>query len=198
MDGDRANKFHSYLVAAEKAKNSNGDGKNKKFRIKDDIFFKDDRFNFIDFIYGIYKYCSNSKIRPIGYIKILDNRDNLFEKSKNNFYKNFEVNNIMKKNIEIDLIKFLLMSSDQLNLYRLVKKPLISLKHTDLSAFDKAYDEFSEDRLYSKDELRNLEATKKEDIKNSFLNIHDKKQSNVVNRKLLRMVEERVSLFLEG
>ncbi len=196
VDSDKMNKFNSYLVAAEKAQSVNG-GAKKSAKIKDDVFFKDDVFNFVDFVYGIYKYCSNSKITPIGYIKILDNREHLYEKSKNNFYKNFEVNNIIKKNIEIDLIKFLLMSSDQLNLYRLVKKPIISLTQTDLSAFDKAYDEFSEDRLYSKNELRNLEATKKEDIKNSFLNIHEKKQSNVINRKLLRMVEERVSLFLE-
>lgn len=196
MDADRANKFNSYLVAAEKAKIVNG-GQKKKAKKKDDVFFKDDIFNFIDFVYGVYKYCSRSKIQPIGYIKDLDNRNQLFEKSKNNFYKNFEVNNIIKKNIEIDLIKFLLMSSDQLNLYRLVKKPLISFKNTDLSAFDKAYDEFSQDRLYSKDELRNMDAFKKEDIKKSFLNIHEKRQSNVVNRKLLRMVEERISLFLD-
>lgn len=196
MDAERANKFNSYLVAAEKAKHVNG-GPKKKAKKKDDVFFKDNIFNFIDFVYDTYKYCSRSKIQPIGYIKVLENRNLLYEKSKNNFYKNFEINNIIKKNIEIDLIKFLLMSSDQLNLYRLVKKPLISFKNTDLSAFDKAYDEFSQDRLYSKDELRNLEASKKEEIKKSFLNIHEKKQSNVVNRKLLRMVEDRISLFLD-
>ena len=196
MDADRANKFNSFIVAAEKAKNANG-GQKKTTKKKDDVFFKDDVFNFVDFVYDIYKYCSRSKIQPIGYIKELDNRNELFEKSKNNFYKNFEVSNIMKKNIEIDIIKFLLMSSDQLNLYRLVKKPLISFKNSDLSAFDKAYDEFSQDRLYSKDELRSLDASKKEEIKMSFLNIHEKKQSNIVNRKLLRMVEDRISLFLE-
>jgi hypothetical protein len=190
---EKENKMNSYFIAVEKARISNSENRNKKnVKVSDDVFFLSNVFNFGDFVYKIYKFFF--KIKPFGN---LENRNLLFEKSKNNFYRTFEVNNIIKKNIEIDLIKYLLMSTDQLNLYRLVQKPLITLKKTNLTDFNKAYDDFSEDRLYTKDELKNMLPSQKEDIKKSFLNIYEKKQSNVLNRKLLRMVEDRISLFLE-
>ena len=67
-----------------------------------------------------------------------------------------------------------------------------------MTPFDKAYDEFNEDKLFSKAELTTLPNQKKENFKKSFTNIYDKKQSNVINRKLLSMIEERLTIMLEN
>ena len=192
MSEDVRNKMNSYMIASDKAKKIN-DSKKNKFKFQDEVFFKDDIFNYIDFGYGFYRKCFN--LKSFGQ---LDNRYDLFLKSKKNFDKNFEVNYIIKKNIEIDLIKYLLLSTDQLNLYKLVKKPLISLLENNMTPFDKAYDEFNEDKLFSKAELKSLPNQKKENFKKSFTYIYDKKQSNVINRKLLSMIEERLTIMLEN
>lgn len=191
FDEDIANKLNSYMIEVDKNNQSKKSLRKTNIQ-KDDVFFKDNIFNFLDFIYEIYK--SFPKVKPIA---PLENRNDLFKKSKNNFDRNFEINNIIKKNIEIDLIKYLLMSSDQLNLYRLVKKPLISLENGSLSPFNKAYDEFSQDKLYTKDDLKSLSKLQKESIKKSFSNIYQKKQTNIVNRKLLRIVEDRIPILLD-
>lgn len=156
------------------------------------MFFKGNMFNLVDFLYLYYK-----KFVKIETFVHLSKRSKLYEKSKIIFDKNFEVNNIIKKNIEIELIKYLLFSSDQLNLYKLVKKPLISLMNINLSDFEKVCEEFNEDKLYSTAELKSLVRNKKQDINNSFVRIYEKKQSNIINKKLLKMVEERIESMLD-
>jgi len=103
---------------------------------------------------------------------------------------------MIKKNIEIDLIKFLIMNSDQINLYNLIKKPLITLNNKKKNDFDRIYEECSKKKLYSAIELKNMKYEEKLLFKKSYQNILEK-QNISINRKLKKMIDERLSIMFE-
>jgi hypothetical protein len=185
------NKMNSYVVNVQKKYEKK---EKKQIKIKDDVFLKSNSFHICDLIYSyikkIIKYNNENGFK-------IDNKFKLFEKSKEIFQLNFDVDNMIKKNIEIDLIKYLLLNNDQIKMYSLVKKPLISLNNIDLNDFDLIYDESSRQKLYTAKELKEMDDDNKFIFQKSYENILEK-QSTSINKKLLKLVNERLSIMFEN
>jgi hypothetical protein len=189
------NKMTHYVVNSQKKIDRREKIMIKKI-IKDDVFFRSKSFHILDLLYSCIKKIPKFKFETENNFKI-DNKFKLFEKSKEIFQLNFDVNNMIKKNIEINLIIYLLMNNDQIKMYSLVKKPIISLNNHDLNDFDLIYDELSRQKLYTAKELKKMEDVQKSIYQKSYENILEK-QSTPINKKLLKLVNERLFIMFEN
>lgn len=98
-----------------------------------------------------------------------------------------DISYIMKKLVEIDILKLLLLNEDQINLFECIPKPTISIN--DDSSIDKKKDKDSLYLKFSRKFQRNL-SQKEQEAALSFQMMMSKSNKNEIDQKLIKMINK--------
>lgn len=163
---------------------------------KEDVFFKSDSFNFVDFIMEFFE----SKILCRDVFK--NRRVNLFDLGRKEMSQIIAINNLVRKFYEIDLMKYFILNKDQINLFRLVTLPQIgSLDNYTNNDFEKVIEnyrniEIKKDSEWKDAFIHSSDENLKNDIFKSYIAIIEKNKKTIIDNKLLKCIEKNVEEFI--
>ena len=94
------------------------------------------------------------------------------------------INTYIKKLQEIETLKFLILSKEQLNLFNFLNKPLICVNSFNSEIYEDYLLEINRKIIINKDEV--------DLIHQSYNNIVNKNEKNTIEEKLLQLVETEI------
>jgi hypothetical protein len=110
---------------------------------------------------------------------------------------------VVKKSMEIDLLKYLVLNRDQIALYNLIKKPVMSLHErpeetTASYRFADVFTLYSECSPLSIEEIKNMSIEQKDDLKSTITRVESKKNKlSVIDKKVLHCLGNSNELLKE-
>jgi hypothetical protein len=111
------------------------------------------------------------------------------------FYTDFV--NVSRKLFEIEIIKYLILDSNMIELFKLINRPTISFQtlekqKTDISGFHVAFDKVVQANLKSRDEIYNISEKDRRDLYHLYTEMAMKTNKTEIEEKFLRSIEENV------
>jgi len=122
----------------------------------------------------------------------LTNREKLFLKGENQVFEELDILKIMKKLQDIDKLKRILLSDEQLYFFELLSKPMIIIE----DPLESPDDEFRDRRF--KFSIKHNQTPEKERLKEFYDIIQRKSMNSDLDRRILKLLDEDVMCFLKN
>ena len=136
----------------------------------------------------------------LGFLKLLfknrkwglSNREKLFLQAENQVYEELDILKTMKKLQDIDKLKRILLSDEQLYFFELLSKPMIIIE----DPLKKPEDEFRDRRF--KFSITHNQTPEKERLKEFYDVIKKKSMNSELDRRILKLLDEDVMCFIKN
>ncbi|KAL4426480.1 hypothetical protein ABPG74_004486 [Tetrahymena malaccensis] len=140
------------------------------------------KFNFLKYLWNLWRCWSCCKTTE----------SNLINYASNKIFDHLDLLNIIKKLIEVDKLKQLLLNEDQIKLFEYLPKPVLIID-------DYNQKEEIESKFVQKN-LKEIQSPQQEidrkqsfdSVKKSYFNIIRKKARSIIDRKILKMLDPNV------
>lgn len=156
--------------------------KNKKLKIEN---IANHFFTRTDVVFQLFCCFMPNKFRK--------NKEKLFFKAQDHVDNYLDFIRLIKKLFEVDILKYFILNKDQLTVFDMIKRPLISFD--DISPFSNKLFNFSNTNIKSEHELLNMSLEDKKNLYKSYERINKKKTRSVIDRKLLKSLEDNLDLI---
>jgi hypothetical protein len=123
-------------------------------------------------------------IFSFGHIKLNNNKEMVFLNAHKIFDKNLDVINFMNKMQEIEILKYIILDGNLLDIMNFISKPSVSMAN-DIS--DKIQDDEYKKFFYPKEKVNSIDVEHIDNLKNSFEILIDKKTPSTIETRMLNL-----------
>ena len=139
-------------------------------------------------------FCNFLKILMKNRSLNLKNRDKLFMKAEEQVMGELDILQILKKLQEIEKLKRILLSDEQLYLFNLLSKPMILLDNQEKRG-NQYVDAGADDKLY-KFSLKEKKSLQKETLSQLYDKMQKKPEKSEIDKRIMKLLDEDVMNFL--
>ena len=127
--------------------------------------------------------------------KKLNKKERLFEKSENQIADELDILNILKKLHDIEKLKRILLSEEQLYCFNLLSKPMIIPENVNLRRLSKNH--VIEDKRF-KFSVKNNKYFEKQKLREIYENLKERSQGSKIDKRIIKLLDEDVKCFLNN